>query len=283
MKKSKMSTGAKVALIFGLVLILAGAGWWGYTSWQESNSSGTQVDEIPQTQPTDPVSTVDKIYREFYMPDDKNATLEDEYLDIVLVEAGRLSDNTALQTALAEAGVKNDGYYFLAELTFDSADKFKGTNPFGYLNGHVDDKTEVAAVSFYVMNSDLTGATSLLPGTITPGCHYVLVGYADYDVVDDAQIHLYNSDYDVSIIHMSADSETIAPYGYTKADNTVSTEPDTTEGTEGTTDVTENTDVPEDTTAPAETEEIPDSPDDVGGGGVNENPADNTEATEGGE
>lgn len=270
MRKNSLPTGAKIALICGLVLVLAGAVWFGYTALMDGSTPTNPVDDIPaHSQPTNPVSDIKKVYKEYPMPESKNVYLYDESLDMKLVESGRLFDNAALTAALREIGVEYDGYYFLAELSFDGEDAFRGVLPFAYLNGMKDGSTQVASVSLYLLKSDLTSAQPLTGDALTQGCHYVLVGYADFESVDDAQIHMYNSNYDVSVIHMGPDVETIAPLGYTQVQDDVHGEEDIpveTDPVESGADT--NPDATEDTNVDTTEDTNAESPDDIGGGGV---------------
>ena len=156
------------------------------------------------------------------MPEDANATIDDPYLDLLLMEAGRLSENENIQKALSGQGVSGDGYYFAMELTYDSAEEYNAVMPFAVLTGHVGDETHVANVALYVANSDLTEVSLFDYNSVVPGCYYVLVGYAEYDDMTDAQVHFYNSDYQISIIHVDDSEVIIEPFGYTPAEDAIS-------------------------------------------------------------
>lgn len=213
--KRKLSGGVKAALIVGVLLVVIGSGLWIYEHVFDGNIGIRPVDMMDATLDSEQNElSVDRIYTEYFMPNAKNCKIDDQYLDYTLLEAGRLADNEILQTAMSNVGITNNGYYFMMEMVYESEAAYAGIVPFAYLNGHVGDQTMVANTTMYVANSDLTEISLCTDRTVQPGCYYVMIGFVEYDDMDDAQFHFYNNDYEISIIHVSIDSKTIVPYGY---------------------------------------------------------------------
>lgn len=236
----KMSTGAKVALILGVLLLIGGIIWMAVTAmnggFTETNPEQTTPNDAIIEEETFP--QMEKYYKVYSMPGDANAAIDDPYLDLSLMEAGRLSDNENIQKALSNVGVSGDGYYFAMELTYDSTEAYNAVMPFAMLTGHVGDETHVANVSLYVANSDLTDVSVFDYDSVVPGCYYALIGYAEYDNMTDAQVHFYNSDYQISIVHVDDSDVVIEPFGYTPADNSALNQmEDVIDTTESATDV----------------------------------------------
>lgn len=219
MEKSKMSTGVKVALVVGGLLVVAGACWLGYALFGGNLTDTTVVTAIPNNAITDetPLPPMDKTYTEFTRAEDKNATIEDEVLDFTFLDAGKLADNEVVKTALESAGVTDDGYYFMLEMTYDSNDAYADILPFAMLTGHVGEETHVAEAMLYVAESDLTNVALMDHNTIQPNSYHVLIGFATYDEMDDAQFHFYNTDYQVAVLHTDDSAVVIEPVGYTPA------------------------------------------------------------------
>lgn len=215
MKKRKMPNATKIVLVIGLVMFIAGMGLWAYNTFfggdfgEDDIEYTVPVATVPEVEP----ATIDKVYTPYYLPDDAGSAIVDEYLNYTLLDAGRVSDNAAVEDILSTL-VDPNGYYFTMKMTYDGTDEYCGLVPFAYLNGRVDGQVIVSAVRLYACNTDMTEIKNFDFTTVTPGCEYTVIAYAEYDVIDDAQIQFYNNGYDIAIVHMSADCETVVPSGY---------------------------------------------------------------------
>lgn len=219
----KMSIGAKAALIVGSLLLVCGIVWMAVTTLNGGFTNTVPEVSIPGDAiiEEETLPAMVKHYKDYPMATSKNAVIEDEHLDLVLMEQGRLSDNENIKNALNSVGVTGNGYYFAMELTYDSTEAYNAVMPFAMLTGHVGDEIYVANVDLYVADSGLTNVSKFDFSSIVPGCYYVLVGYAEYDNMTDAQVHFYNSDYQISIIHVDDSPVIIEPAGYTPDDVSV--------------------------------------------------------------
>lgn len=159
---------------------------------------------------------IHETYKEYVMPDAEGEKLDMEQLDTTLVEFGWLSDNDALQNAMLADQVmqdsEKDGYYFIAEVKCTSENEYNAVLPWAMFAGK--DIGNANSVMLYTANADLTEFAPLSFDSFQPGGYCVLVGFISHEKVDDAQIHLYNSDYTLSVLYMDGKSEAILPAGY---------------------------------------------------------------------
>lgn len=216
-----MSTGAKIALLLGVILLIGGIVWMAIGGLNGGFTATNNEDKLPNNSDAMTEATfpqMDKFYKDYPLADSARAEIDDPYLDLTLMDAGVLGDNENIKKAMESVGVTGNGYYFVMELHYDSTEAYNAVMPFGVLTGHVGDEIHVANTNLYVANSDLTDVELLSFDSIVPGCYYVLIGYAEYDNLTDAQVHFYNSDYQVSIIHTDDSTVVIEPYGYSPAE-----------------------------------------------------------------
>lgn len=220
MKKKNTSIALLVSMVFGLALIVVGLGWVCWNSFGGNLTATKPVDTIPTIDVTGPVlSDIKKTYRTYHLPEDKNAKIEDSYLNLTLFDAGCVCDNADVKAVLSNVRATDDGYYFLMSLERNDSNSGTYVMPFAMLTGHVGTETHVANVDLYVVNSDFSDIMPLANQSLIVGNDYLLIGYAEYDDMTNAQMHFYNSDYQISIIHLGESDIVITPYGYVSADD----------------------------------------------------------------